>query len=86
MAEQRIGTVTHYFGKIHVAGIEITEGSLSVGDTIHVSGHTSDFTQIVDSMQIDNVSVDTAQVGDTIGLKAVEHARVHDAVYKVVSE
>ena len=45
MSEQLIGTVTHYFGKAQVAGIEVTEGELHVGDTIHVIGHTSDFTQ-----------------------------------------
>ena len=50
-AEQKIGVVSHYFGKIEVAAIELTEGELRVGDTIHVKGHTSDFTQTVDSMQ-----------------------------------
>ena len=84
MAEERIGRVTHYFGKIQVAVVKIEAGSLSVGDTIHVKGHTSDFTQQVDSMQIDNQPVETATAGQTIGLKVVEHAREHDLVFKVV--
>jgi len=84
MAEVQIGKVTHYFGKIGVAAIEITEGSLSVGDTIHIKGHTSDFTQKVESMQIDNAPVETAAPGQTVGLKVAEHAREHDVVYKVV--
>jgi putative protease len=85
MAEQKIGRVTHYFGHIQVAAIEL-EGELKVGDTIHVKGHTSDFTQPVDSMQIEHESVESAGKGDSIGIKVVEHAREHDDVYKVVAD
>ena len=53
MAEQKIGVVAHYFGKIEVAAIELTEGELRVGDTIRIKGHTSDFTQTVDSIQLE---------------------------------
>ncbi len=86
MAEQLIGTVTHYFGTAQVAGIRITDGELSVGDTIHIVGHTSDFTQQVESMQINRVPVESAKVGDEIGIKVSEHAREHDSVYRVVPE
>ena len=84
MAEELVGVVTHYFGKAQVAGIEITAGELNVGDTIHIIGHTSDFTQTVKSMQIEHEAVQTAQVGDSIGIKVAEHAREHDKVYKVI--
>lgn len=83
MAETQIGKVTHYFSKIGVAAIEVTAGSLSVGDTIHIKGHTSDFTQKVDSMQVDNQAVSTALPGNSVGIKVKEHAREHDLVYKV---
>ncbi len=83
MAEQQIGRVTHYFGHIQVAGIEITDGSMCVGDTIHIKGHTSDFTQTVDSMQIDKQSVESVTVGQNVGIKVADHAREHDLVYKV---
>lgn len=86
MAEQLIGTVMHYFGKASVAGIELTEGELAVGDTIHIVGHTSDFTQTIDSMQINNEVVESAGPGDQIGIKVVEHAREHDKVFKVLAE
>lgn len=66
-----------------MAAIEITDGSLCVGDTIHIKGHTSDFTQTVDSMQIDNESVEEATVGQNVGIKVADHAREHDVVYKV---
>ena len=86
MAEQFIGTVTHYFGKASVAAIKLTEGQLSVGDTIHVRGHTSDFSQNVDSMQIDGKPVETADLGDEIGIRVAEHAREHDEVYRIVPD
>jgi len=82
--ETLIGHISHYFGKIQVAAIELTDGDLSVGDTIHIVGHTSDFTQTIDSMQIDRVEVTHAEKGKSIGIRAVEHARVGDKVFKVV--
>ena len=84
MAEVELGKVTHYFGKIGVAAIEITQDSLAVGDTIRIKGHTSDFLQHIDSMQIDGQSVDEVTVGQSVGIKVDEHAREHDTVYKVV--
>jgi len=86
MAEQLIGEVTHYFGKAGVAAIKITDGQLDVGDTIHVVGHTSDFTQKIDSMEIERAPIQSAKVGDEIGVQVVEHAREHDKVYRVSPE
>ncbi len=86
MAEQLIGKVTHYFGKAKVAAVKITDGQLRVGDTIHIVGHTSDLTQKVESMQIEHASVESAGVGDEIGIQVVEHVREHDNVYRVNSE
>lgn len=83
MAEEEIGRVTHYFGKIGVAAIEITQGTLAVGDTIHVKGHTSDFTEVVDSIQLDGKPIEQATPGQNVGLKVPEHAREHDVVYKM---
>ena len=83
MAEKEIGKVIHYFGHISVAAIEITENTLSVGDTIHIKGHASDFTQTVDSMQLDGAAVQQASAGQSVGVKVTEHAREHDTVYKV---
>ncbi len=83
MTETKIGTVTHYYNHLHVAGVAITGGELRNGDTIHVKGHTSDFEQKVESMQIDNETVTVAKPGDQIGLKVIEDAREHDTVYIV---
>jgi len=83
MTEQEIGVVRHYFDHIGVVAIEITDGKLSVGDTIHVKGHTSDFTTTVDSMQIEHDSVQSAGKGDSVGIKVNDKAREHDVVFKV---
>ena len=84
MAEVEIGKVVHYFSKANVVAIQISQDVLRVGDTIHVKGHTSDFTQKIDSMQVDNQPVSEATAGQTIGLRVKDHAREHDLVYKVV--
>ena len=84
MAEAELCRITHYFSKLGVAAIEITQDALRLGDTIHVKGHTSDFVLKIDSMQIDGKSVDEAKAGQSIGIRVPEHAREHDLVYKVV--
>lgn len=85
MAEEvKIGMVSHYFGKVNVAAIDLTDGDLAVGDTIHIKGHTSDFTEKVESMQIDRVDVPKAEKGQGVGIRVSEHARVGDEVFKVV--
>jgi putative protease len=84
MEEKKIGEVIKFFGKISVAAIRLSEGSLKVGDTIRVVGHTTDFTQSVDSMQIENKNVQEAGPGADIGIKVKDRAREHDVVYKVV--
>lgn len=84
MPETKIGVVTHYFGHLNVAAIHLTDGELSVGDTIRIKGHTSDFTTKVESMQVEHRSVPQAGKGESIGTKVPVHAREHDVVYKVV--
>ena len=81
MTETKIGTVTHYYNQIHVAGVILTEGELHKGDTIH--GHTSDFTQKVGSMEMDHKPISAAKTGDDIGISVIDHAREHDTVYLV---
>jgi len=85
MEEMEIAVVTHYFGHIGVAAITITAGELAVGDTIHFKGHTSDFTTVVESMQVEHASVAKAKKGDAVGLKVPQHVREHDQVFKVVA-
>ena len=83
MPEIEVGYVTHYFGHAGVAAIQLANGELAVGDTIHVKGHTSDFTTRVDSMQVEHQNVPAAKKGDGIGIKVPQPAREHDKVFKV---
>ncbi len=82
MPEVVIGNVTDFFARPIVAGIEIT-ATLKVGDKIHIKGHTTDMELTVDSMQINNVDVQQAKAGDSIGIKVSERVRRGDVVYKV---
>ena len=83
MGEEIIGKVTDYFAKIGVAGIQITAGFLSVGDTIHIKGHTTDLTQAVDSIQVEHQTVERADVGQAIGIRVKDRVRRGDSVLKV---
>jgi translation elongation factor EF-1alpha len=81
--EKLIGKIVHYFNKISVGIIEITDGELNVGDTIHIKGHTSDFTQQVNSMQIEHEVIEKAKIGDGVGIKVDSPVHDHDQVFLV---
>jgi hypothetical protein len=81
--EEHIGIVTHYYNHLGVAIIQLETGTLRSGDTVHIKGHTSDFRQMVGSMEVNHVHVDTVQAGTSFGLRVNEHAREHDLVYSV---
>ncbi len=81
--EEAIGVITHYYSHLGVAVAQLNKGSLKTGDTIHVKGHTTDFTQTVASMEYEHQHVDQAGAGQNIGLKVIDHAREHDIVYRV---
>lgn len=80
--EEEIGRIAGFFAKPSAAIIEITKGSLKVGDRIHIKGHTTDFRQEITSMQIENTVIDQAQQGQIVGIKVNERVRRHDTVYK----
>lgn len=85
MKETKVGRVVTYFAHPEAAAIEL-EDHLKVGDTIHIKGHTTDFEQEVESMQIENETVQEAKKGDSIGVKVKERVRRNDVVYKLVEE
>jgi CTP:molybdopterin cytidylyltransferase MocA len=76
-----VGRITHFFSKIGVAVVELT-ASLVVGDSILVKGPSTDFEQVVESMQIEHTNIPRAEAGQSIGLKLAQRARERDAVYK----
>lgn len=80
--EKEIGVVFKYFEKPQVAAIKLL-GTIKVGDTIHIKGATTDFEQEVESMQIENTSVEEAKSGESIGIKVEDRVRPNDKIYKV---
>lgn len=86
MVEEKIGVVEHFFNNVSVAAIRITAGELKVGDTIHFVGSSTDFTQKIDSMEINRVPVQMVKPGDDVGIKVKERVREHDVVYKLPEE
>ncbi|MEM2878656.1 MAG: hypothetical protein QXG10_03825 [Candidatus Hadarchaeales archaeon] len=82
-AEKRlVGRVTHYFTKIGVAVVELSD-TVSVGDRISIEGATTNIQQTVESMQIEHNNVKTANAGESIGLKVKDRVREGDMVYKI---
>ena len=84
MADEEVGVIIKFFAKPGVAAIKVTKGTIKRGDILKYKGHTTDFTEEVRSMEIDNQSVDEAKVGDTIGVKIEGRVREKDIVYRVV--
>ena len=80
---EEIGEVIGFLGHLSVATIKITNGTLKIGDTIRIQGHTTNFEQVIDSMQIEHESIQEAKTGDDIGLKVKEKVRHNDKVYKL---
>ena len=84
MAEEKeIGTVNHYFGKVGVGIVALTD-SLKIGDMIHIKGHSGEFTQQVESMRVDYKEVTEAAAGQEAGIKVNQKVHQNDKVYKVI--
>jgi putative protease len=84
MQEKEIGKITHYYGQLSVGIIALSD-TLKLGETIHIKGHACDFTQSIDSIQIEHNAVSEAKSGDVIGIKVAQKVHPHDKVYKVIA-
>lgn len=84
MSEQRIGTVTHYFGGLGVAVVQLDAGELTLGDTVRFLGHTTDFTETVDSMEVNHEKVARARAGEEVAVQVKARVRRHDKVLRVI--
>ena len=81
---EEVGRVSSFFAHPSVAVVDLT-APLKVGDTVYLKGHTTDFQQTVDSLQIDRAPVQEAQAGASVGLQVKERCRKHDVVYKLLA-
>ncbi len=84
MPEEQVGVIVKFFVKPSVAAIEVTGGGIKKGDLLRYKGHTTDFTEEVASLELDNQSIEEAKVGELIGIQVKERVRENDKVYKVV--
>jgi translation elongation factor EF-1alpha len=84
--EEEVGKITHYFSKIQVGVIKVEKGVLRVGDVIRIKGHTTDFIQKVDSLQMEHAPVEQIKAGDSAGFKVEGPVREHDVVFKVIED
>lgn len=84
MQEKEIGAITHYYGHINVGIIQLLD-ILKIGDKIHIKGHSSDFTETVDSIEIEHKTVSEAGPGDLVGIKVTQKVHPYDKVFKVIA-
>jgi putative protease len=85
MSEQKVGSITHYFAKPEVGVVKLT-AEIKVGDTLRFHGHTTEFQQVITSMQVEHADVETAAAGTEVAIKLSERVRPHDEVYRVMSD
>jgi len=81
--EKEIGQIIHFYNRISVAVLDLAD-TLSFGDKIHITGHTTDFIQKVNSMEIDHQKVESAGPEDEVALKVIEPVRDGDTIYKII--
>ncbi len=86
MGEEKIGEVVKFFAKPSVAAVKITSGELNVGESVKFFGHTTDFTDKVESMEVDNKKIEKAVPGDYIGIKTSDRVRPGDEVFRVIPD
>jgi putative protease len=79
----RLGVVTHYYPHVDAGAVLIERGELRVGDTIHIHGHTTDYYQRIDRIEIEHAAVEVARAGQEVGIHVSQRVREGDSVMKV---
>jgi hypothetical protein len=85
VAEEKIGDVTSFIPKPMVAMIKL-QATLSVGDSIHLKGATTDLIVPVRTMQVERQNVDSAEAGAEAGIPLPKPAQVGDEVFIVIDD
>ncbi|MDP3789407.1 MAG: translation elongation factor-like protein [Candidatus Omnitrophota bacterium] len=80
---EKVGEVTHYFPRVFAAAVLLLKNGLKAGDKIFLKGHTTDFKEKVQSMQLDHVSIREGKKGQEIGLLVKSRVRIGDSVYRI---
>jgi len=80
IGEAFVGRIIHYYPRINVGIVELTDGAINLGDLIHVQGNQTNLVQPVDSLQIDHRCISHADKGRKVGIKVKDRVRNHDQV------
>lgn len=80
-----LGVVSHYFGRIRVAGVSIS-AQIAVGDNVLFIGHTTAFEQTITSMELDHRPVEVAEPGQEVGIRVIDRVRKSDHVYRLANQ
>jgi putative protease len=80
---EKVGEVTHYFPHVKAAAVMVLKGGINVGDQIYLKGHTTDFKEKVNSIQLDHISIQAGKKGQEIGLLVKSRVRIGDGVYRI---
>lgn len=83
MSLEKIGEVTHYFPHVNAAAVKLMKSGLKVGDNIYLKGHTTDFKEKVESIQLDHATIPEGKKGQEIGLLVKSRVRIGDSVYRI---
>jgi len=78
-----VGRITHYFAHVNAGVIALERGELRIGDTVHIRGHTTDFYQRLEHMEVDHRPIEVARAGQSVGIQVPQRVREHDQVFKV---
>jgi len=78
-----VGHITHYFAHVNAGVIALERGELRLGDTVHIRGHTTDFYQRLEHMEVDHRPIEHARAGQSVGIQVPQRVREHDQVFKV---
>src|SRR6266571_8062183 len=81
---KKVGEVFHFYGKIGVAAIRLTDDGIAIGDTIQIQGPSTNLEQTVETLQIEHADVSQAGPGQEVGMKVRDRVREKDFVYKLV--
>ncbi len=83
MADKEIGKVIHYYGKAMVAVVKLS-GDVKVGDEVKFVHQDNEFTEKIESIEVDHKRIKSAKKGDEVAVKVNQKTHEHAAVYKVV--
>ena len=81
-----MGSVLHYYAHVGAAIVQIDSGEIRVGDTLHFRGHTTDFYQPVDRVEVEHSPVERAGTGQTVGIQVSQRVREHDEVFRLPAD